>query len=162
MRRVGYWISEKKRKKLDFDEHRELFRNAGIELIQIDLKKSLENQGPFDLLVHKVTDILARAVSGHKSSQNAIQNLENYIRSHSECVVLDPLPSIRCVLDRYTQYQRVSTCHAMRDNRCMIPAFVQLDSTNIDDNKERLARAGVSFPLVCKPILAHGSSYAHQ
>lgn len=33
------------------------------------------------------------------------------------------------------------------DNRCMIPAFVQLDSTNIDGNKEKLARAGVSFPL---------------
>ncbi|BFZ07111.1 hypothetical protein BsWGS_10150 [Bradybaena similaris] len=162
MRRVGYWISEKKRRKLDFAEHRELFRNAGIELVQIDLKKSLENQGPFDLLVHKVTDILALAASGHKSSEHAIQNLENYIQTHPECVVLDPLHSIRCVLNRYTQYQRVSTCHAMRDNRCMIPAFVQLDSTNIDGNKEKLARAGVSFPLVCKPIPSHGSSYAHQ
>ncbi|KAK0058503.1 inositol-tetrakisphosphate 1-kinase [Biomphalaria pfeifferi] len=76
MRRVGYWISEKKRKKLDFEEHRERFRNAGIELVQIDLKQPLEKQGPFDLLVHKVTDLLARAYDGHQSSERAVQNLE--------------------------------------------------------------------------------------
>lgn len=47
-----------------------------LVLWQTDLKKSLENQGPFDLLVHKVTDILALAASGHKSSEHEIQNLE--------------------------------------------------------------------------------------
>uniref|UniRef100_A0A0B7BDI7 Inositol-tetrakisphosphate 1-kinase n=1 Tax=Arion vulgaris TaxID=1028688 RepID=A0A0B7BDI7_9EUPU len=162
MRRVGYWISEKKRKKLDFEEHRELFRNAGIDLIQIDLMQPMESQGPFDLLVHKFTDLFALAVEGDESSESAIKNLETYIQSHPECVVLDPLDSIRCLLNRYTQYQRVSTCEAMKDHRCVIPAFVELDSTNITENKEKLARAGVTFPLVCKPILAHGSAYAHQ
>jgi inositol-1,3,4-trisphosphate 5/6-kinase/inositol-tetrakisphosphate 1-kinase len=162
MRRVGYWISEKKKKKLDFEEHRELFRNAGINLVLVDLKKSLESQGPFDLLIHKVTDIFAKAAHGHESSEDAIENLETYIQNHPECVVLDPLDSIRCVLNRYTQYQRVATCQAMKDKRCMIPAFVNMDSANVDDNKEKLASAGVTFPLVCKPILAHGSTYAHQ
>uniref|UniRef100_A0A0B6ZCP2 Inositol-tetrakisphosphate 1-kinase n=1 Tax=Arion vulgaris TaxID=1028688 RepID=A0A0B6ZCP2_9EUPU len=162
MRRVGYWISEKKRRKLNFEEHRELFRNAGIDLVMIDLKKSLEGQGPFDLLIHKVTDIFAKAVHGHESSEDALENLETYIQNHPECVVLDSLDRIRCVLNRYTQYQRVSTCQAMKDNRCMIPAFVELNSANVHENKEKLARAGVTFPLVCKPILAHGSSFAHQ
>ncbi|XP_059160505.1 inositol-tetrakisphosphate 1-kinase-like [Physella acuta] len=162
MRRVGYWISEKKKKKLDFEEHRERFRNAGIDLIQIDLNQSLETQGPFDLLVHKVTDLLATAIDGHQPSQRAVRNLEVYIQNHPETVVLDPLDSIRRLLDRYTQYQRVSTSGIMKDQRCMIPTFVELNSTDREENKGKLARAGVTFPLVCKPILAHGSTYAHQ
>ncbi|XP_055879095.1 inositol-tetrakisphosphate 1-kinase-like [Biomphalaria glabrata] len=162
MRRVGYWISEKKRKKLDFEEHRERFRNAGIELVQIDLKQPLEKQGPFDLLVHKVTDLLARAYDGHQSSERAVQNLETYIQQHPECIVLDPFDSIRRLLDRYTQYQRVSSADMMKDNRCMIPTFVELNSVDVEVNKEKLAKANVTFPLVCKPILAHGSTYAHQ
>ncbi|XP_035824466.1 inositol-tetrakisphosphate 1-kinase [Aplysia californica] len=162
MKRVGYWMSEKKRKKLNFEEHRELFRNAGVELVQIDLNVSMEDQGPFDLLVHKVAEILAKANNGNESAQLAIQNLETYIERHPECVVLDPLDSIRTVLDRYTQYQKVLHSEVMKDRRCMIPTFVELNTTNIDENKEKLAKAGVTFPLVCKPLLAHGSTLAHQ
>ncbi|CAG5127382.1 unnamed protein product, partial [Candidula unifasciata] len=76
MRRVGYWISEKKKKKLDFESHRELFRNAGIDLVEIDLSRSVESQGPFDLMVHKVTDLFALAVDGDASAENAIKNFE--------------------------------------------------------------------------------------
>ena len=36
----------------------------------------MEAQGPFDLIIHKVTDILARANDGHVPSKNAIANLE--------------------------------------------------------------------------------------
>lgn len=122
----------------------------------------MESQGPFDLLIHKITDLYALAVDGHEASESAIKNFEDYICNHPECVVLDPLDSTRCLLNRYTQYQRVSKCDAMKDHRCMIPPFVELTSSNISENKEKLARAGVTFPLVCKPILAHGSAYAHQ
>ncbi|GFO35239.1 inositol-tetrakisphosphate 1-kinase [Plakobranchus ocellatus] len=161
MRRVGYWISEKKRKKIDFKEQQEMFRCAGIELVEIDLKQSMEAQGPFDLIIHKVTDILARANDGHVSSQNAIANLEGYLKTHPACVVMDPLDSIRRLLNRYTQYRLVVDSDIVKDRRCTVPTFVDLHGTDIEENKERLAQADVTFPLVCKPMLAHGS-LAHQ
>lgn len=161
MRRVGYWISEKKRKKIDFGEHQEMFRCAGIELVEIDLEISLEAQGPFDLIIHKVTDILARANDGHIPSKNAIANLEDYLKEHPDCIVMDPLDSIRRLLNRNTQYQLVVDSDIVKDRRCTVPTFVALYGTDIDENKERLAQADVTFPLVCKPMLAHGT-LAHQ
>ncbi|KAK7466624.1 hypothetical protein BaRGS_00037281 [Batillaria attramentaria] len=163
MKRVGYWISEKKSKKLNFEEHRPLFRNAGIELVKIDLTQSLDTQGPFDAIVHKVTDILARADNGNLKARQYIHNIQSYKDRHPDCVLLDPLESTRHLLDRYKQYQRVRTCDLVcRDHRVIIPTFVELTTTDVEENKRKLAEAGVTFPIVVKPLLAHGSKMAHE
>ncbi|XP_076441828.1 inositol-tetrakisphosphate 1-kinase-like [Babylonia areolata] len=163
MKRVGYWISEKKSKKLNFEEHRPLFRNAGIELVKLDLTQPLDTQGPFDAIVHKVTDILAKADSGNAVSRHYIQNIQSYADQHPECVLLDPLESTRRLLDRYKQYQQVCTCDLVcKDSRVIIPTFVELTTSNVEANKIKLAEAGVTFPIVVKPILSHGSKLAHE
>ncbi|KAK7103897.1 inositol-tetrakisphosphate 1-kinase-like isoform X2 [Littorina saxatilis] len=163
MKRVGYWISEKKSKKLNFEEHRPIFRNAGIELVKLDLTQPLDNQGPFDAIVHKVTDILAKADNGNATSQQYIRNIQGYADSHPECMLLDPLDSTRRLLDRYKQYQQVCTCDLVcTDPRVIIPTFVELTTTDVEQNKMKLAEAGVTFPIVVKPILSHGSRLAHE
>ncbi|XP_076463861.1 inositol-tetrakisphosphate 1-kinase-like [Babylonia areolata] len=163
MRRVGYWISEKKSKKLNFEENRSLFRNGGLELVKLDLSKPLEEQGPIDAIVHKVTDILAKAENGNATAQQYIHNIQSYADSHPDCVLLDPLEGTRCLLDRYKQYQQVCSCHLVcRDNRIIIPKFVELTTSDVEENKAKLAAAGVTFPLLVKPNLAHGSRLAHE
>ncbi|RUS79869.1 hypothetical protein EGW08_012347, partial [Elysia chlorotica] len=134
---------------------------AGIELVEINLDVTLEAQGPFDLIIHKVTDIIARANDGHVPSKNAIANLEDYLRLHPGCVVMDPLDSIRRLLNRNTQYSLVLHSDMVKDRRCTVPTFVALYGSDTEENKERLAQADVTFPLVCKPMLAHGL-LAHQ
>lgn len=163
MKRVGYWISEKKSKKLNFEEHKPLFRNAGIELMQLDLTQPLDTQGPFDAIVHKVTDILAKANNGNATAQQYIKNIQGYKDRHPQCVLLDPLESIQRLLDRYKQYQQICTCELVqRDSRIIIPTFVELSTTDVEVNKEKLADAGVTFPIVVKPSLSHGSRHAHE
>ncbi|KAL8617600.1 hypothetical protein ACOMHN_033146 [Nucella lapillus] len=163
MKRVGYWISEKKSKKLNFEEHRPLFRNAGLELVKLDLTQPLDNQGPFDAIVHKVTDILAKADSGNAVARQYIHNIQDYADQHADCVLLDPLESTRRLLDRYKQYQQVRTCDLVcKDSRVIIPTFVELTTNDVEANKLKLAEAGVTFPIVVKPILSHGSRLAHE
>nr|KAG5687804.1 hypothetical protein BaRGS_005434 [Batillaria attramentaria] len=126
MKRVGYWISEKKSKKLNFEEHRPLFRNAGIELVKIDLTQSLDTQGPFDAIVHKVTDILARADNGNLKARQYIHNIQG-IKCHYQ----------------YTDFYPLCT----KDHRVIIPTFVELTTTDVEENKRKLAEAGVTFPI---------------
>lgn len=47
-----------------------------MSVCQIDLKKPLESQGHFDVLVHKITDLIAEVVEGHESSEASISELE--------------------------------------------------------------------------------------
>ncbi|KAJ8308200.1 hypothetical protein KUTeg_013074 [Tegillarca granosa] len=38
MKRVGYWMSEKKSRRLKFEDHKDFFRNADIDLIKLHLQ----------------------------------------------------------------------------------------------------------------------------
>lgn len=44
--------------------------------LKLDLTQPLETQGHFDAIVHKVTDILAKADSGNVTAQQYIQNIQ--------------------------------------------------------------------------------------
>ena len=44
--------------------------------LKLDLTQPLDTQGHFDAIVHKVTDILAKADSGNVTAQQYIQNIQ--------------------------------------------------------------------------------------
>lgn len=156
-------MSEKKCKKLNFDEHLDMFRNAGVELLKIDLDKSLEDQGPFDMILHKFTDILVKSQQGYITEQRTMRNIEDYIANHPECIVVDPLDGIRKLLDRHEQYNLVLNCNSINsDSYMFIPTFVELNSKDIDENRKKLVDADVQYPFVCKPIVAHGTKICHK
>lgn len=163
MKRVGYWVSEKKSKKLNFEDHIDLFRNAGVELLKIDIEKSLEDQGPFDMILHKFTDILVKSQQGYITEQRIMRSIEDYIDRHPDCIIVDPLDGIRKLLDRNEQYQLVLECNTLNtDSYMFVPTFVELDSTDVDENHKKLLDANVQYPFVCKPIVAHGTKICHQ
>lgn len=52
--RVGYWWSEKKSQKLNLAELARHFAEKGYDFVRLDLDTDLEQQGPFDAIIHKV------------------------------------------------------------------------------------------------------------
>lgn len=70
--RVGFWISDKKWKKLNVAHLERLLSERGHEVIRLDLEQSLEQQGPFGAIVHKVSDEIAKADQGDLSAQRRI------------------------------------------------------------------------------------------
>lgn len=160
--RVGYWWSEKKSQKLNSNELEALFAQRQCELVKIDLDRPLEEQGPFSLIVHKISDILVKADLGDSIAKKTISAFESYVRKHPETVILDPLDNNRALLDRYKQYRLIEQSGLAREGVVFTPPFVHLTSTNIDVNRGRIRRSKITFPLVCKPILAQGSTGAHQ
>lgn len=61
---IGYWMSEKKTQKLNWSEFRFVCKKYGFDLIKVDLTKPLDDQGPFSIILHKLTEIIVQANKG--------------------------------------------------------------------------------------------------
>ncbi|XP_020343556.1 inositol-tetrakisphosphate 1-kinase [Oncorhynchus tshawytscha] len=158
-RRVGYWLSEKKMKKLNFQAFADLCRKRGIEVVQLDLSQPLEEQGPLDVIIHKLTDLILEADQNDTQSVLLVQRVQDYIEAHPETIVLDPLPAIRTLLDRCKSYQlihRIEDC--MQDERICSPPFMVLNTECGPDTLEKIEKHGLTFPFICKTRVAHGTN----
>lgn len=45
----------------------------GLELIIVDCSRSIAEQGPFDLILHKLTDTMIRAMQGDEECQHQLK-----------------------------------------------------------------------------------------
>lgn len=70
--KVGFWIADKKWKKLNVSHLEKLLSDRGHQMVRLDLERPLEQQGPFGAIVHKVSDEIAKADQGDVAAQNRI------------------------------------------------------------------------------------------
>lgn len=158
-RRVGYWLSEKKLKKLNFQAFADLCRKRGIDVVQLDLSQPLEEQGPLDVIIHKLTDLILEADQNDCQAMLLVQRVQDYIDAHPKTIVLDPLPAIRTLLDRCKSYQLVHRIESsMQDERICSPPFMVLNSECSPDVLEQIRKQGLTFPFICKTRVAHGTN----
>ncbi|XP_066197747.1 inositol-tetrakisphosphate 1-kinase isoform X1 [Saccopteryx leptura] len=179
-KRVGYWLSEKKIKKLNFQAFAELCRKRGIEVVQgltclspmelldpplwlspltLNLSRPIEEQGPLDVIIHKLTDVILEADQNDSQSLELVHRFQEYIDAHPETIVLDPLPAIRTLLDRSKSYELIRKIEAyMKDDRICSPPFMELTSLCGDDTLRLLEKNGLAFPFICKTRVAHGTN----
>ncbi|KAM6961136.1 inositol-tetrakisphosphate 1-kinase [Aplochiton taeniatus] len=158
-RRVGYWLSEKKTKKLNFQAFAEMCRKRGIEVVQLDLSQPLEEQGPLDVIIHKLTDLILEADQNDTQAVLLLHRVQEYINAHPETIVLDPLPAIRTLLDRCKSYQLIHRIEdGMNDERICSPPFMVLNSECGPDTLEKIKQHGLTFPFICKTRVAHGTN----
>lgn len=158
---IGYWMSEKKSQKLNWKEFGNVCRKFGFDLVKIDLSYPLEDQGPFTVIIHKLTDVIAKAVQGDTNARDVIHRFESYLERNPEIGVIDPLQNVRKLLERHNSYSTINN-NGLENLGIFIPNFVELTSQDVEINLLRLREAGVTFPFVCKPTIAHGSKNAHQ
>nr|XP_039324685.1 inositol-tetrakisphosphate 1-kinase isoform X3 [Saimiri boliviensis boliviensis] len=158
-KRVGYWLSEKKIKKLNFQAFAELCRKRGIEVVQLNLNRPIEEQGPLDVIIHKLTDVILEADQNDSQSLELVHRFQEYIDAHPETIILDPLPAIRTLLDRSKSYELIRKIEAyMEDDRICSPPFMELTSLCGDDTMRLLEKNGLAFPFICKTRVAHGTN----
>lgn len=161
-RRVGYWWSEKKSRKINVPELTAVCRSSGLELVKLDFDRPFEEQGPFTAIVHKMSDILVKAKKDDSQAKAICVSFQSYVNSHPEMAVIDSLENVDKVLGRYEQYKIVNESEICDEGDIFIPAFMELTTMNIPENISKMKSAGIDFPVVCKPIMAHGSTRSHQ
>lgn len=161
--RIGYWMTEKKIRKLNFEQFEDMCRNAGMEIVKLDLDHPLEDQGPFDIILHKLTDQIARCEEGCQIAMKQIDRFKDYVARNCNIIVIDPIENVMQLFDRHQQYAHVlDLCQSDQICHYFVPAFVELNSMKIEENKRFLAEKGLQYPIVCKPMVSHGSSQCHD
>ncbi|KAG8232803.1 hypothetical protein J437_LFUL007957, partial [Ladona fulva] len=96
---IGYWMSEKKSQKLNWKEFGNVCRKYGFDLVKIDLSYPLEDQGPFSVIIHKLTDVIAKAMQGDQNAYETIQRFEAYLGSNPGVAVIDPLQNMAIIFN---------------------------------------------------------------
>ncbi|KAJ3591049.1 hypothetical protein NHX12_008996 [Muraenolepis orangiensis] len=156
--RVGFCLSDKKRRRMNLDVFSEMCVGHGIEVVEIELAQPLAAQGPFDVIVHKLSDVIVEAERDAKN-RHLLANFQSYIWAHPLTILLDPLSSMSRLLDRFTSYGIMSQLHnSLRDWRVCSPPYLSLQGPgDLSSIQEAMDTQGLSFPLICKTRVAHGS-----
>jgi hypothetical protein len=64
----------------------------------------------FDLIVHKLTDLIAAATKGQVDAKRQLDNFEQYTKSHPETIILDPLVHVDQLMDRRNTFEVLKAC----------------------------------------------------
>ncbi|GAB5591964.1 hypothetical protein Unana1_06864 [Umbelopsis nana] len=97
---VGLIFSKKKIQRSGFIGLPEYASQHGLQIVHVDLDDSIASQGNFDLIVHKLTDLIAAATKGHVDAQRQLDNFEQYTKDHPNTIILDPLVQVDRLMDR--------------------------------------------------------------
>ncbi|KAK1324195.1 Inositol-tetrakisphosphate 1-kinase 2 [Acorus calamus] len=147
---VGYALTSKKVKSFLQPKLEGLARKKGIIFVAIDHHRPLSDQGPFDIVLHKLT------------GKEWCQILEDYGQTHPEVTVLDPPDAIQHVHNRQSMLQDVADLN-LSDSHGKVGVPRQLvikkDPSSIPD---AVTRAGLMLPLVAKPLVVDGSAKSHE
>ncbi|XP_069175213.1 inositol-tetrakisphosphate 1-kinase isoform X2 [Procambarus clarkii] len=158
---VGYWFNEKKCQKFGVADLKTECKRRGIHLVKIDMSSPMEEQGPFDLVLHKLTALFAQALNYDPKAVTAIKMFEEYIGKHPETFVMDPLSGVYRLLLRNQTYDLLQQ-RFKNDDKVFTPTYVELSTANLQHNRLLIQTANVTFPVVCKPVTAGGGIEAHE
>ncbi|XP_030600565.1 inositol-tetrakisphosphate 1-kinase-like [Archocentrus centrarchus] len=161
-RRVGFWFSDKKRRRMNLDAFVQFCADRGVEVVEIDLTQPLGPQGPFDIIIHKLSDVIVEA-EHNSQSQQLLDNFQSYVSAHPDTILLDPLPAMTQLLDRFASCQKMSQLNSsLRDWHICTPPYLEVHSgSELSSIQQAVITQGLTFPLICKTRVAHGS-YSHE
>uniref|UniRef100_A0ACD5U5V6 Uncharacterized protein n=1 Tax=Avena sativa TaxID=4498 RepID=A0ACD5U5V6_AVESA len=147
---VGYALTKKKVKSFLQPKLLALARKKGISFVPVDETCPLSEQGPFDIILHKGTN---------KEWQ---QVLEGYREEHPEVTVVDPPSAIQHLHNRQSMLQEVADLNLSNSyGEVCAPRqlVIMKDPSSIP---AAVAKAGLTLPLVAKPLVVDGTSKSHQ
>ncbi|KAJ4873254.1 Inositol-tetrakisphosphate 1-kinase 2 [Raphanus sativus] len=147
---VGYALTSKKMKSFLQPKLEYMARRKGICFVPIDLNRPLSDQGPFDVVLHKLLG---------KEWQEVI---EDYQQKHPEVTVLDPPSAIKRIYNRQSMLQGMSDLNL---SDCGGSIYVPKQLVVLNDSAssaDRVVEAGLKFPLVAKPLWIDGTAKSHQ
>ncbi|KAJ6661851.1 hypothetical protein lerEdw1_013022 [Lerista edwardsae] len=124
--------------------------------LQLDLTKPIEDQGPLDVIIHKLTDVIIEADQNNSQSLELVHRFQEYIDAHPETIILDPLPAIRTLLDRSKSYELIRQIEAyMQVCKTRVAHGTNSHEMAIIFNQEGLK--AIQPPCVIQSFISHNA-----
>lgn len=147
---VGYALTSKKKKSFLQPKLEVLARDKGILFVAIDLNRPLLDQGPFDVVLHK---LLGKDWCGA---------IEDYRKKNPEVAVLDPPDAIEQLLNRQSMLNDVTDLNLSDSyGKVCVPRQMVINNDPSSIPHE-VTRAGLKLPLVAKPLVVDGTAKSHE
>ena len=162
--RLGIMIPKDKNKKLNLRPRiQKCCDQENIEIIEIDIHRELEEQGPFDVLVHKVVDFTKDGLTNTESDE-LIRRTKCYCQKQSGMAVIDDIEVITDLTSRGYQYGLLDKCTMiLNDIQVYAPKSLEIsEDCSLGRLHELIEEAGIQFPVLGKPLASSTAKGAHE
>ena len=136
--------------------------SQGIEVVDIDDEEQLYTNGPYDVLLHKITDYHNEL--SHVEACAKMERIHDYCSKQTDMVLLDPFEGSEMLTDRFQQTKLMKSCQFELDGiKVFLPKSVEIgaDSTS-EGASELISSLGMKFPLLVKPGIASITETSHD
>ena len=159
--RVGICFIELTRTKLRLPESlQELSLDNSIEFVVIDMNKSLTEQGPFDVILHKVLEWYNQ---GDVVGDAKLNKLLTYAKSNPDVQWLDSVEKTVELADRLRSMEILKQCEfTMNGVEVFVPRFAFIEKTDSENVMAIINKNSLKFPLITKPPLTRFDAEAHD
>ncbi|KAG2226730.1 hypothetical protein INT45_001077 [Circinella minor] len=155
---IGLIFNPSKIKQLRLDRAKEYARQCGLNFVFIDLERSIEEQMPFDLIVHKMSDIHGKMLNGDVNEKLKFERFLNFCTKHPHIKILDPWENVKVLLDRKSTYEM---CVHASETTIVKNLFHVPKSVFLNNNQDNIKKMNISFPAICKRQKACGTGESH-
>lgn len=164
---VGYTMKPSRERALAARGMLPLAPLHNVCFVPVDFAHPLDEQGPFDVILHKGTDELISSSPHEMPSFSArIGALAAFVRSHPETVMVDPIERVQQVVDRNVLNACLEQAAATARSQGLpvgTPASIQVDKGGIDQQIcNHMTGSGIQLPCIVKPRVACGTPEAHH
>jgi len=134
-----------------------------IKVIEIDIFGNLEKQGPFDVLIHKVSDLHKIGLDPEdigKFTQKVIE----YSKRHPEMSVINDFDVVKKLTSRKFQFDLLNRC-SMRVGGIdiYVPKSLEIkQGSTIEYCHALIKESQIKFPVLAKPMASFTEKDAHK
>ncbi|XP_054821385.1 LOW QUALITY PROTEIN: inositol-tetrakisphosphate 1-kinase 2-like [Prosopis cineraria] len=149
--RIGYALEPKKVQSFILKPLLDCANERRIDLIHIDLARSLIEQGPFDCIIHKLY------------GQDWKKQLDEFSAAYPKTVIIDSPELIERLHNRVSMLEVVNQINIPLENDTIgIPKQRVIQESKALDDANAIEELGLNFPLIAKPLEANGGPNSHN
>jgi len=163
MIKLGLCIPSRKKSRIRLPERIvTLCVEADIQVIEIDINKSLELQGPFDILLHKIVDYFN--VYRQDEAEEKIQKLMTYAEKHKQMIVIDDFTLCLKITKRQFIIEILKACQfTLNEIKVFTPKTIFLaEKLPVLELLDAIQLNKLTYPLLVKPSNACLDKNCHQ
>ena len=121
----------------------------------IDMEKPMDEQGPFDIIFHKILKWYDQDVHQGKSYLN---KLVEYHRRHRHITLVDPIENGIKLANRSLTLELAKQCQFTLGNKTVfLPKYAFLKENDGHLMKEKVERVGIRYPIIAKKLIGKAS-----
>lgn len=131
-----------------------LCQERNIEVSDIDVQKTDQIGGKYDVLIHKALDFYNEPGVTAEEGDNLVRKVLDFIKSNPQMVVIDDPVSSEKISDRKNCHEIMMSSTMIKNGiEVFVPKSVEIpDGLTVQEIRDFLHCTNVKFPIIAKPM----------